>query len=305
MMARKWEAGGGLGGWIALALFASIGCGEEAASVGDLSVHQKTPAKWVPVGSGHGDPSDDGADAPPTADRNGGREPTGMSVSTRPPALNPLVPRADPTDPFANTDPAKPIRPPQPDPAGDADPVDPADPVDQEIERGEICTYTVEAWGGQCVAGAKAACERDSWFARLYPGGLSLGHGKHFELSTAAAVERALPGQIKARVLVEDVRDPDAVDANALATELVALVLNIELSRNGQIGDADFGAARITEGAFSEWRVDEVARFAEQVLSPAGPSDDPPAMEPGKLFEALSELNEAAANCQPSELIDW
>ena len=184
-----------------------------------------------------------------------------------------------------------------------APPDDESPPVAHALAH--ACSHTADEWGATCGSEQKAACFLEVHFDLLFPDGIRLGHGKPFVLTSAAAVEGALPGEAVAGPIESATTDPDAADANALATELVALRINIRVDEAREHNGISFAALRMREGAFMGWSAAEIADHAEHLLSPPVGHEgvEVNLVDFHKLVEALVALNAAAIDCELAEYV--
>lgn len=179
------------------------------------------------------------------------------------------------------------------------------DPRAHLYREGELCTHPAAAWAGPCEDDPSAAgCLVDDHLGTLLPDGITLGRGeKHFVLTGAVAIRKALPASGLASVLHTDQVDPPASHANRLAGELAALHLNIAYDRNNRLGTAELEGATMLVGPLQGWSVAHIAELAEVALG----GDDYLAfgahLSRADLADELATINNAAPDCVPDDFL--
>ncbi len=112
------------------------------------------------------------------------------------------------------------------------------------LASGDFLTYTQDSLGRGCEDGA-GGCARDEWFDLVFPNGVTIGDpdgidGDDFfalHFTSAAAVMAFLPATGKAGPLHKNETDPSSSKAGALAGQLLAARINLELDRYGAYND--------------------------------------------------------------------
>ncbi len=171
------------------------------------------------------------------------------------------------------------------------------------LPPGALCTASAGEWGADCDGSSNAACMLRQNYSVLFTGPIELGYGdKHFSVSGPDAIRDALPGLAAAKALDEDYVDPSATDANRLATELVALSLNVAFHRAGKMGAVDVMDTEMLFGRYTGWRVDELAEAAHAVLSGETVMEGP-RYDPANLSTALARVNAAGHQCRAQRLL--
>jgi len=135
---------------------------------------------------------------------------------------------------------------------------------------GEYRTQTLGGWGQNCNGG-NVGCIRDTYFAEVFPSGLTVGGIFTLYLSTSTAVknfEGATPNGTPG-ILAANLTDPTSSPAGVFAKQVVALALNIGFGDSGVPTSPPFSNIRglvLLSGPFAGWTVDQIFALANTVL---------------------------------------
>jgi hypothetical protein len=173
------------------------------------------------------------------------------------------------------------------------------------------CTFTIGGWGTECPDPAPEGhpgCIRDEFFDFVFPGGtVMIGHpsGHTATWTSSQAIADFLPDGSTPGVLDQDYVDPLETSAGVLASQVLALRLNVEYSCAGVLtlgfptagnclGDAEVPSG-CSNGLFDGLTVNEFLAVADSVvggLNVAG-------VTPSDVNYTATCLNELGADCDP------
>jgi hypothetical protein len=173
------------------------------------------------------------------------------------------------------------------------------------------CTFTIGGWGTECPDPAPEGhpgCIRDEYFDFVFPGGtVSIGHpsGHTATWTSSQAIADFLPDGTTPGVLDQDYVNPIETSAGVLASQILALRLNVEYSCAGVftlgfptagdcLGDAQV-PSECSNGLFDGLTVYEFLAVADSVvggLSVAG-------VTPSDVNYTATCLNESGSECDP------
>jgi hypothetical protein len=175
------------------------------------------------------------------------------------------------------------------------------------------CTFTIGGWGSTCPGSdpeLQPGCIRDNYWDVVFgDDSVTIGHPDGFtaKWSSPLAVENFLPNGSTPGVLDQNYVDPLETSAGVLASQILALKLNVAYSCAGvfssilgvpSAGDC-YGDALVPEscanGLFSGYTVDEFLAVADSVV--AGLSV--PGITPSDVNYTATCLNEFADDCDP------
>jgi hypothetical protein len=172
--------------------------------------------------------------------------------------------------------------------------------LDFEYARGELCTFSAEAYSDYGAQDGEAVFVRDMYFETVFPQGLEVGWSPRVLFTSAQRVGKALPGQQAPSGLAGNQTDPQLIELNRLAAQVAALHMNVTFGDYGLMGKGVFGDAQVVGGAFDGWTVREVADVGHGVLSRHMELLAPLGIDEVDLAEELARLNAGAENCQPA-----
>jgi hypothetical protein len=173
------------------------------------------------------------------------------------------------------------------------------------------CTFTIGGWGTECPDPAPEGhpgCIRDEYFDFVFPGGsVSIGHpdGHTATWTSSQAIADFLPDGSTPGVLDQDYLNPDTTSAGVLASQILALRLNVEYSCAGVFtlgfptaGDC-LGEATVPDycsnGMFDGLTVYEFLALADSVVAGL----NVPGVTPSDVNYTATCLNESGSDCDP------
>lgn len=178
--------------------------------------------------------------------------------------------------------------------------------VDDRLGEGDVHTFSAADWGDVCYDSRdinNPACQLQDRFAAFFPDGIQIGADRFVKLSSASAVEAALPGRKAWTSPTGDLEDPSNEALSRLEGEVVALHLNIAFNRSAQLGATDFGALRIVGGPFEGWAIESVASLAQDVVGGHDWLLSGLEVSAGMLADELAMLNAAGIDGVPARYI--
>ncbi|MCX6600362.1 MAG: hypothetical protein NT025_02220, partial [bacterium] len=164
-----------------------------------------------------------------------------------------------------------------------------AQPDTCTIPEGTYRTQSKGGWGQTCNHG-NVGCIRDSFFTKVFPGGLTVGGTFTIHFTDSAAVrdfENNPSGNGTPRVLTSSLINPALSPAGVFGKQVVALALNIGFGDSGVLTTPPFTNIRglhLTRGPFVGWTVDSIFALANTVLG-----GDTTALPTG---QSVSDLND-------------
>ena len=191
-------------------------------------------------------------------------------------------------------------------------PEDAAPPVDTSappaapgLDEGEVCTFTSAQFGDACVTdlGAAPCIVRGHFDALLGTEGLLVGGTKSLRLTSAAALERALPGLSAAAPLASDQVDPWATEVSTFASEVVALGLNIALSEHGFGGSRSLASVRLAHGPLAGLSVGQLFDMSQEMLGGDANTLGALGFDAEDLVPILDTVNRAGLDCRATAML--
>ena len=135
---------------------------------------------------------------------------------------------------------------------------------------GDYRTQTRGGWGQTCNGG-NVGCIRDTYFAQVFPSGLTIGGAFTIHFTNSAAVKNYLtldatgtPG-----VLDSNLVDPTFAPAGTFGAQVTALALNIGFGDSAVPTTPPFSNIRglvLLSGPFAGWTVNQIFTLANTVL---------------------------------------
>ncbi len=191
-------------------------------------------------------------------------------------------------------------------PKDETPPVDTsAPPAFAGLDEGEICTFTATMFGDACLTdlGAAPCIIRSNFDSILGTEGLVVGGTKSLHLTSAAALERALPGLSAAAPLSSDQRDPWATEMNTFASEVVALGLNIALSEHGFGGSRSLASVRLAHGPLAGLSVGQLFDMSQDLLGGDANTLGALGFTAQDLVPILDIINRAGVDCRATAML--
>lgn len=191
-------------------------------------------------------------------------------------------------------------------------PEDAAPPVDTSapppvagLDEGEVCTFTAAQFGAACGTdlGTAPCVVRANFNAILGTEGLLVGGTKSLRLTSAAAVERALPGLSAAAPLAGDLVDPWATEVGTFASEVVALGLNIALSEHGFGGSGSLASVRLAHGPLAGLSVGQLFDMSQEMLGGDANTLGALGFDAADLVPILDTVNRAGVDCRATAML--
>lgn len=168
---------------------------------------------------------------------------------------------------------------------------------------GDVCTFSQEDYLRFCEDAGRATCVLEEHFDMLYPDGLKVTRGVHFEFTEAAMFVRAMPATGKAERLHESTENPRASEANRLAMELAVLEVNMDLNEADKLGRLTFANIKMGTGPVAGLTVREIADLAHWILDGNEHLAHALRMTLEDYADLLAMLNVAGKDCVPATYI--
>ena len=132
-------------------------------------------------------------------------------------------------------------------------------------------TYTQGGWGSP--SNSTPGGIRDAYFDTVFPNGLTIGGTNTLTLTSAQAVRTYIPDGGTAGALTQNYTNPTgSTSAGVLASQLVALTLNIEYSEAGYLGtpSSPMGDLFFNSGPFNGMTLNNFLALANQAVGGDG-----------------------------------